>query len=289
MSAKAKKARKLRDVAMIDAADIVEKLRGRYSLPAWVLLSNVRDGTGMLGSRYADAVAINCYPSQGLELVGFEIKIARSDWLRELKNPDKAEAVACYCDRWYIVTSKREIIQPGELPAKWGHLWIQGSRVMTAVKADKLEPCPVDRAFLASLLRNACETTSDALAAARHEGRRRGEKDERDKKLSNLGDSEKRYAIFKDMDRILKEGLGIDEYYLDSSLDLSNVRDAVAFAMEHWFNLDALRIAVAVVEAHNGAENLVREVRSSARDILESIERAGKSADELTKALEEPK
>ena len=35
------------------------------------------------GGRYADAIAMNLWPSRGLAVHGFEIKISRGDWQRE--------------------------------------------------------------------------------------------------------------------------------------------------------------------------------------------------------------
>jgi hypothetical protein len=40
----------------------------------------------------ADAIARHLWPSQGLELIGFELKVSRSDWLREIKDPYKCES-----------------------------------------------------------------------------------------------------------------------------------------------------------------------------------------------------
>ena len=46
------------------------------------------------------------WPSRGLYLHGFEIKVHRNDWLRELKNPAKAEEIAGYCHFWWVVATR---------------------------------------------------------------------------------------------------------------------------------------------------------------------------------------
>jgi len=51
------------------------------------------------------------WPSRGLHLMGFEIKAGRGDWLRELKDPGKAEGIAAYCDQWWVV-APAEVIVP---------------------------------------------------------------------------------------------------------------------------------------------------------------------------------
>lgn len=95
--------------------DIKAAMRARYCAPEWALMFEVGDGTGVNQRRWADAVAMNLWPSRGMEVNGFEIKVSRSDWQRELKNPAKAESVQQYCDRWWIVTAPG-IVKDGELP-----------------------------------------------------------------------------------------------------------------------------------------------------------------------------
>jgi len=99
------------------SSDLEEKLSYKFSTPAWAFLPQVRNGTGYLRNttRTADAIAMSLYPSRGLDLHGFEIKVSRTDWLGELKNPEKAEAIAQFCDYWWIVAPK-EIINLDEVP-----------------------------------------------------------------------------------------------------------------------------------------------------------------------------
>lgn len=137
------------------ALDIKSALRARFSGQEWAIFFEVADASGSGNKRYADAVAMNLWPSRGLELHGFEIKVSRSDWLSELKNPAKSEPVQKYCDRWWIICPSG-IIKPGELPPTWGHYEISDSGQITEkVKAPKLEPIDATRGFIASLLRRA--------------------------------------------------------------------------------------------------------------------------------------
>ena len=76
--------------------------------PRWATFPAVRNATGFARQvRTADAIAMALWPSMGLELHGFEIKSHRHDWLRELKKPDKADAIAKHCNRWWIVAGRR--------------------------------------------------------------------------------------------------------------------------------------------------------------------------------------
>lgn len=132
-----------------------EALRKRYEPPAWALLEEVRDATGYDAKRSADAIAMSLWPSRGLELHGFEIKSSRNDWVREHKSPDKAEAIAAYCDRWWLVVSDVDFVRDGELPATWGLLALGPKGLKTVREAPQRKPKTMDRPFLASLLRRA--------------------------------------------------------------------------------------------------------------------------------------
>lgn len=113
----------------MNTVEIESALRAKYAAPEYALIFEVRNGTGFARrtARYADAIAMNLYPSRGLEIIGFEIKASRADWLRELKNPDKAEEIGKFCDRWYVVIGDKDIVKPGELPACWGLIVPRGN------------------------------------------------------------------------------------------------------------------------------------------------------------------
>ncbi len=139
------------------AAEVMDALRKRFPSPAWAMFAGVSNGTGRHAGRWADAVAMSVWPSRGLELVGFEIKVDRGDLLRELKNPKKADAVGKYCDRWWIAAGSKAIAKPEELPPGWG-LLVPHAGTMKIVKgAPELNPEPLDRVFLAAILRRAAE------------------------------------------------------------------------------------------------------------------------------------
>ncbi|MBB2981802.1 hypothetical protein [Paraburkholderia tropica] len=146
--------------------DVRAALRSRFCAPEWALFFEVGDATGGRHNRWADAVAINLYPSRGLEIHGFEIKVSRSDWLRELKNPEKSAPVQQYCDRWWIVCPAGVIV-PGELPPTWGQYEIQaGGKIRQITAAPKLSAQPVTRTFVAAMLRRASEADEGLVEAA---------------------------------------------------------------------------------------------------------------------------
>lgn len=135
-------------------------LRNRYPIEEWALAFEVAPETGG-GTRRADAVAMNMWRSRGHAIHGFEFKVSRSDWLRELKMPSKADAVAQYCDYWWLVVDGDHIVKDGELPEGWGLLTVtrdkkdkspKGLRVQA--KAAKQNAAPLSKLFMASLFRS---------------------------------------------------------------------------------------------------------------------------------------
>lgn len=130
------------------------------------VMFEVRDATGFSASRSIDAVTMSLWPSLGLELVGMEIKVSRSDWLRELKEPAKASATFEYFDRWYLV-APRDVAKMDEIPGPWGWLAPEGDKLVTLKKAPlTAEPKPIDRKFLASILRCGAKNDDALIEAA---------------------------------------------------------------------------------------------------------------------------
>lgn len=136
----------------VTSSDLLGLLDARHSDGGWVFFSEVPDRTGGCFHR-ADALAVSVWPSRGLHLHGFEVKVSRRDWLNELKRPEKAESIGRYCDFWWLVVADPAIVQDGELPSAWGLLAPSGKGLKTLVRATALKPRPIDRPFLCSLLR----------------------------------------------------------------------------------------------------------------------------------------
>ncbi len=145
---------------------MIASLRRRFALPEWALFPGVRNGAGFNATRTADALAMNLWPSRGLELLGFEIKVSRGDWLKELRAPDKAEDMFAYCDRWYIVAGSRELVKDGELPPTWGLLVPRGDTLEMAKEAPRNYAMPLNRGLVAVLAKRIMMQDPDRLAIA---------------------------------------------------------------------------------------------------------------------------
>lgn len=136
----------------MNSAPIYAALKLRFTSPEWALMFEVANGTGSNIRRCADAVAMNLFPSRGLEIHGVEVKVSKSDWQRELKNPDKAETIFQFCDRWWIAAPEG-VVDKAELPPTWGLLELKADKLRQVVTAPKLQPRDLTRNFIAAMVR----------------------------------------------------------------------------------------------------------------------------------------
>jgi hypothetical protein len=162
-------------------AKLVELLRVRYPSRSHALLPQVRSetGSGSRDVRTADAIVMSLWPSRGIEMLGFELKVSKTDWRKELADPAKAEEIAQYCDAWWIVAPPG-VVDVAELPKPWGLLVPSAARdcLVAAKEAPALDAKPLTKTFLASILRRAQEVVvPEARLEAEYErGRADGKK-----------------------------------------------------------------------------------------------------------------
>jgi hypothetical protein len=119
--------------AMSDSAittGLLEGLRNHFVKPddpdpGAVCLTEV---TSPNGTRRADLVHIGLWSSRGAGRIDVcEVKASRADWLRELKQPAKAEAWWPHSSTYSLVVPHESLVRDGELPPGWG-LMVPGSR-----------------------------------------------------------------------------------------------------------------------------------------------------------------
>ncbi len=98
----------------------------------------------------ADFVAIDKYAASQ-SLIGHEVKVSRSDWLSELRDPSKADRIKQFCHHWYLVVPDSSIVKTGELPEGWGLMTQSVSGLRVKVRAPLLNPVPLTLDFVAGL------------------------------------------------------------------------------------------------------------------------------------------
>jgi hypothetical protein len=240
--------------------DLLGALRERYAAPQYALFDEVFSSVG--GGQRADAIAVAMWRSRGLAIHGFEIKVSRSDWLRELKNPKKAEHIFRYCDYWWLVVNdEKRIALPEEIPAPWGVLAPQGDCLRQVRAATKLQPDPLDRPFLCSLLRTHYDR--EGYSPVLQEEFERGHKSGMDQCAASHKYQEQRIA---DLEAAIKE---------------FEAKSGLVF--NKW---DAGRIGEAVQVVLNGGLPRVRRemesIRKQAERLIETIDQ------DLSKLPQEP-
>lgn len=143
-------------------ADLTALLVQRYTVQAgngqrYVTAAQVRSHAGFDARRTADFIAMDLWPSAGLPFHGHEVKVSRADWLRELKDPSKADEFIPYMNFWWVVVPDASIVRPGELPGGWGLLTVRAGRLAVARKAARWDALPMPPSRLAALLRAVAE------------------------------------------------------------------------------------------------------------------------------------
>lgn len=147
-----------KEIEKITESDIAKRLSRRYPSPAWAFLSRVRRGTGYSTAiTTADAIAMSLFPSRGFEIHGFEIKVSKNDWKKELSDPYKAEQIQSFCHRWWIVVPDKDIITLSEVPQNWGVIVAKKNGNSVLKDAPLLTPEIIDYPFLGAIFRNLTE------------------------------------------------------------------------------------------------------------------------------------
>lgn len=152
------------------AKEAFDLLAAKYGGTAYVVLPQVANGTGHEAGRWLDAVVVSLWPSRGLWLHGYEIKCSRGDWLRELKQGEKADAFHKHLDFFSILTVG-PVIEAGELPESWGHVEANFVKKKLVVVKDAPRISPpnkcIDRALAMGLFRNFDKSCVDGIIQAR--------------------------------------------------------------------------------------------------------------------------
>lgn len=141
------------------AEDLVNLIRCRYASQNGaynrsVVLQQVPDGTGTSQSRWIDVAVFEMWPSKGLTRSAFEVKVSRSDFLRELQIPDKHKWCRdSFHEFWFV--APKEVIQLAELPQGIGWMYPRGDRLCIARHAIRNATPVLDDRLLAGFMRSA--------------------------------------------------------------------------------------------------------------------------------------
>ena len=252
--------------ASVTSTQILADLHSRYPRPEFVLQSEIT-----LQGRRIDAVCMRMWGDRSL--VGFEIKVSRSDWQRELKSIEKSRAWASCVDQ-FIVVAPPEVVQDSELPVGWGLMEFRDNGLRLKVQPHPVSPShSLPREIAARLLdRLVRKTTDEAQRAAwdlresiRKEIEDRYAKDEANEANRLRAENErlsKQLAELCEVAGVPLHGWDRDSKLMRVARSMSEVRDAAKPDRYFLVNLrrDAERLQTVharLIEAIDAAEKVV--------------------------------
>lgn len=223
--------------------------------------------------RRADAVHIGLWASRGAGIVEVcELKVSRADWLRELKEPKKAEAWWPYCHHFWLVVPHEGIVRDGELPKGWGLMMPgpRGRRFKVLVKPEERseEDFRLTIPLLITLLKNTETTRTNALQRQDRELRQKFYEQERQAQRQRGTFNEKDKRRLELLDRLEAAlGVGLAEYSWEGKLEPEGAAEALQALAQGQLSLD---------RAKDRAESAVRELDRAARTAQETADRLRK-------------
>lgn len=254
--------------------DVLEvKLAEKYPRDRYALFFNVPDAVGTNANRRADAIAIGCWRSVGHSIDGFELKVSRSDWLREVGQVRKADPFVERCDRWWLVTSSPDIAKLEEIPACWGWMALTKGGLRVQRPATKLpgDPKYIDRLFAIGILRKMQEDMTrapevrqiiEAAQAKREEEIEQRVKWRTEHNNRRREELEHKIAKFEE-----QSGLKIDDWRLGNVAKLAKAIDEMTeYGGEHWG-----KVAAALAQQENTLVNLLECVRFAREQVKERV------------------
>lgn len=242
------------------AAELVALLRERYTAPEYAFIEEARAGTGWKANRSADGLALSLWPSRGIYFSGFEIKVTRGDWRRELVDPRKAEEMAALCQFWWIVAPPG-LVDPAELPETWGLLEPARAKLKAIRKAPKLNPKAITIDVIAALLRRVTEQyvpagLVEARVVAEVERRTKYTRASLEHEKQRTAETLERLATFERV-----SGVRIDEWGTE------RIGEAVRYVRERGID----RVATDLERMADGAENIARLARDEASTVRAEV------------------
>ncbi|HHO58545.1 MAG TPA: hypothetical protein ENJ85_05155 [Oceanithermus profundus] len=261
----------------VPAAAVERALEKRYPSDKWWIATEVS-----FGRRRCDFVAVKKFGD--MERVGVEVKVARSDWLRELNDPGKAADALKVLDEWYVAAPPG-VVEVAELPAQWGLLQLTRAGNLRIKKRSDVPPKgDLSRPVAAALIRRIVRAEVRAAARAQDESAKRAHEEYHQIFREVYGlriackDAERARDLYKGRVQKLEEclrALGVDPAKLQgyTSDPIAPARDVLAAAT---LGGKALRhkLEAALAELH-GVLGALERVRD---ECFDDVRKAGEDA-----------
>jgi hypothetical protein len=153
-------------VEKITSDNILQTLSVLHRHESCLFIPEMRIGTGngAYADQRIDAWVMTLWHSKNFTRISYEIKVSRSDFNKEIKNPVKRKMALLFSDYFYFVAPKG-LLKPEEIPPECGLKEVShaepdkirhsygGLVIKTVIKAPKRESQPPNWRFVASLAR----------------------------------------------------------------------------------------------------------------------------------------
>jgi len=186
-----------------------------FEFPLWGAVDTIDDK-----ERSLDALAVSRISGRGNEVHGIEIKSERSDWLRELATPTKAEAFTRILDRFWLVAGEG-VATETEVPPTWGFLVEMGSGLRVVRKAPVLEATrrvrdaggdPIPREVWVRILRRTLDRSGAVplIRAAYSRGHTAGVKSVEERLRADTQERDSRYERLVETVKAFRDASGVE-------------------------------------------------------------------------------
>ena len=219
----------------------------------------------MPDGRRIDYMAIGRWPSTGYKIIAFEEKKSISDFMREIRSPEKSERAYQMCHQFYLV-APREAVKEDLIPSNWGWLRRTAKTLRLEKRAHGKElgdlPYCLSGVLLNKLDLIRGDRLHDITDRARRDAYERGVKKGKESKTVKVFDEEKgqRLAMYE---RISAPGTTRGEI---SGWDHLTLFDALRAYQD---KNDQQRVA----RAFDMVKRDIKGIHSSLEEILERIEK----------------
>lgn len=149
----------------VSAFMIEEALRQKYPSPAWVYMPELRcgpaanahnDKESIDNRRRMDGFAMSMHPNKNLKRIGFEIKVTRMDFLREMNGDSEKRMPAMSLTNEFYYVVPKGMVKVDEIPKDCGLMEYHpypDDFVKIVKRAQVRDSQPPTWEFVASLLR----------------------------------------------------------------------------------------------------------------------------------------
>jgi len=143
----------------------------------WATFRGIRNHRGFSPpkgqkTRTLDGMSVGLWQSLKGEVLGFECKSSREDFLKEMSDPTKSDAFYPHCNRFWLVIGNSKVASPDEIPMGWGLLVPRGETLVEKKRAPRKKTEGLTNGIMLSLLAASSESCEARLSDARFQVRK---------------------------------------------------------------------------------------------------------------------